>query len=79
LPEKVLSLLVEGSRSASEISTATGQKQVSGQLKVVLGGLLTQQQIELTIPDKPRSRYQRYRLTEKGRAWLAAKKQASKP
>lgn len=74
LPEKVVSLLVEGSRSASEISTAMGQKRVSGQLKVVLGGLLTKQQVELTIPDKPRSRYQRYRLTEKGRAWLAAQK-----
>jgi ATP-dependent DNA helicase RecG len=74
LTEKVLSLLAEGSRSVSEISTAIGQKRVSGQLKIVLGELLTQQQIELTIPDKPRSRWQRYRLTEKGRAWLSAHK-----
>ena len=27
--------------------------------------------IEPTIPDKPTSRPQRYRLTAKGRAWLA--------
>jgi DNA-binding PadR family transcriptional regulator len=27
--------------------------------------------VELTIPDKPRSSQQKYRLTEKGRAWLA--------
>jgi DNA-binding PadR family transcriptional regulator len=29
--------------------------------------------IERTAPDKPTSRLQRYRLTQKGRAWLAAR------
>ena len=27
--------------------------------------------IEMTIPDKPRSSKQKYRLTDKGRQWLA--------
>jgi hypothetical protein len=27
--------------------------------------------IEMTVPDKPNSRLQRYRLTHKGRQWLA--------
>jgi len=36
-------------------------------LKPALSGGL----IEMTIPDKPNSRIQKYRLTDKGRQWLA--------
>ena len=38
----------------------------------VLNALLAEDLVEMTIPDKPRSRNQKYRLTAKGLAWLAA-------
>ena len=37
----------------------------------VLTPLLAEGLIEMTIPDKPCSSNQEYRLTAKGRAWLA--------
>ncbi len=43
----------------------------------VLNSLLERGLVEMTIPDKPRSSKQRYRLTEKGRRYLA--KQAGYP
>jgi hypothetical protein len=33
--------------------------------------------VEMTLPDKPRSRLQRYRLTVKGRRWLALSKRST--
>ena len=30
--------------------------------------------VEMLFPDKPTSRLQKYRLTDKGRAWLAGRK-----
>ncbi len=40
--------------------------------------LVTGGWLERTVPDKPTSRLQKYRLTEKGRAWLAARKSEGK-
>ena len=42
--------------TAAEISAHLEQKRVSGQLKIVLKGMIVQGLIEYSIPDKPRSR-----------------------
>ncbi len=70
LRDKVVFLLSEGQLSKSEISTEIGQKQVSGQLHNIIRTLLDEEIIAYSIPDKPKSRLQKYRLTQKGEVWL---------
>jgi ATP-dependent DNA helicase RecG len=43
-------------------------KRVVGQLHRAVGALMARALIEFTIPEKPGSRLQKYRLTAKGRA-----------
>ena len=66
LGDRVLLLLKTGTKSKSELSVDLGHKTISGQLKKVLRELLGKGHIEYTIPDKPTSRLQKYRLTESG-------------
>ena len=70
LKSKVLNLLVDGPLSKSELSKRLGYKQLSGQFNKVFRNLLADEMIEYTLPEKPRSRYQQYRLTDKGRTEL---------
>jgi DNA-binding PadR family transcriptional regulator len=58
-------------RSRPEIAEHLGLKSRSGHLYKSIDHLRNLGFIELTIPDKPQSRNQRMRLTEKGKAWLA--------
>jgi len=62
LREKVIHLLSEGPLSKSEVSKNLGQKQISGQLKIVLKSLVDEGVIAYTIPEKPKSRLQKYKL-----------------
>ena len=72
LKSKVLNLLVsEGPLSRSGLSEQLGHKKASGQLYNVIQDLRDDQMIEYTLPDKPRSRHQKYRLTDKGIIELA--------
>ena len=77
LEAKVLSLLADGSMSKAELSKNLGQKKVSGHLNKVVRLLMVDQMIEYTLPDKPRSRLQKYQLTAKGKAAVASLKPGS--
>jgi ATP-dependent DNA helicase RecG len=63
---RILILLKDNPLSKSDLSARLGQKSVSGQLNKVIRQLLTEEYVELTIPDKPASRLQKYRITLKG-------------
>ena len=68
---KVLNLLADRVMSRSELSNELGHKKASGQLYNVVRELLDEQMIEYTLPEKPRSPRQQYRLTDEGRTELA--------
>ncbi|MDW7694043.1 hypothetical protein R9C00_04760 [Flammeovirgaceae bacterium SG7u.111] len=66
---KVLQVLESSAYSTQEISTAFGQKSISGQLYSVINKLRENGLIEWTIPSKPKSSKQKYRVTQKGKAF----------
>lgn len=74
LEERILALLSKEVLPVSFISKHLRQKKVSGQLKVVLNKLLKDSLIAFTVPGKPNSRLQKYKLTAKGRVCLGRKK-----
>lgn len=63
----VLRLLTETPLSKSEIAYSAGLRVVTGQLNRVMSALRKERMIEFTIPAKPNSRMQKYRITAKGR------------
>lgn len=67
LERRVLALLSREPLGKAAISSRLEQKEVSGQLNKVIRGLLGRGPIEYTIPDKPNSRMQKYRLTSEGK------------
>ena len=64
---QILSALSGGPRSRSQIAAALGHKRISGAVNRCVKDLLARRLVEYTIPEKPNSRLQKYRLTDKGR------------
>jgi ATP-dependent DNA helicase RecG len=69
--DEVIKWLGSGSLSAAELVAKLGLKSKTGALKRSLQQLLDNGLVEYTIPDKPTTRLQKYRLTEKGKEFLS--------
>ena len=77
--EKVLTATAHEARSREELQAATGMIDREHFRKAYIEPLVTAGWLERTIPDKPTSRLQKYRLGAKGGDWLsnsAARKRA---
>jgi hypothetical protein len=66
---------IRGEMARKELQIALGLKNDEHFRKAYLVPALEAGFIEMTIPDKPNSRLQKYRFTAKGRAWLTGRKQ----
>lgn len=66
LSTRVLKILQDGPLSKAMIAKALGQKGISGQLNLVVRDLHRVGAIEHTMPEKPNSRLQQYRLVRPG-------------
>jgi ATP-dependent DNA helicase RecG len=76
LRTRILHALSAAPLGKAELVAALGHKTVSGAINRVLRELLATGLIEATIPEKPQSRLQKYRLTTQGKAGLAATRKA---
>ena len=78
-PEVARLLRIEGGPfSRQELQEQLGLKDDEHFRKAYLLPALQGGYIEMTVPDRPTSRLQKYRVTSKGRAWLTEKQEKKK-
>ncbi len=76
-PDNILQLLVAGALSANALVAGLGLKSKTGAFKRTIKELLDSGLLAYTLPDKPDSRLQQYRLTEPGQKTLARHRPAT--
>lgn len=64
---QIIDLLANSTKTRAEIFEGVGLYNKTGNFNNHIKPLIEVGIIELTIPDKPNSRFQKYRLTEKGK------------
>ncbi len=68
---RIMTACLASPQSSPELLTALGYAARTGNFKRGLKHLIDLNMLEMSMPESPRSKNQKYRLTEKGRAWLA--------
>jgi len=58
--------------STNELTKILGLRSKTGAFKRTIKELMDRKSIEFTIPDKPNSNLQKYRLTDAGKQWTKA-------
>ena len=69
--ERIMAAICVIPHSRSELAECLGHKSITGALRQALADLMAAGLVEYTIPGKPNSRLQRYRITENVRALFA--------
>ena len=70
---RLLKLMEAGPRTKSEVARELGKAKPWRHLHQTMARLVASGTLAYTLPDKPNSRLQRYRLTPKGRTLLAGR------
>lgn len=65
---RIMVVLAVAPSSRSEIAAAVGHKSISSSIRQALADLMAAGLVEYTVPEKPNSRLQKYRLTPKASA-----------
>ncbi|NJD37168.1 MAG: transcriptional regulator [Geobacter sp.] len=68
----ILAVCKDTPLSSAEIASVLGHKKLSGNLRKALPRLREKGLLDYTLPDKPNSRLQKYRITDKGQQLLAS-------